>query len=1037
MSATAPRPRSCVTCRARKVRCDKASPCANCRRAGVDCVIPPPDNRPPRWARRLERVAHSARAAETAGNMETAPPNTTTTTTTNADLAAGGGVAQAMERLRSLESLVKELSGQLEQARAIAAATATATAAAVAAATSVSGGAGSPPSEMNVTGSATRSGDCGDDDDDGDGPYHVDASPAANMSNVQRQFGRLVLGDASRTHYVSGGFWSRVNDELEGLKMDAEGLAGGDEYDSSEDEDEDEDTPGKTPSTAHELDRTPAERYAFLFGHGLGTPAPDIRAFHPLPSQIPFLLDVFSENVNIVAQVVHMPTVRKMMRDLRSGDQSALTPANEALMFAIYYAAITSMEEDDIETNFGPSGPSLHLQYRLGLEHALARADFLSAAPDLALVQALAAFLLLARRRAGSARFVWMLTGLLVRMAQALGLHRDGARFAALLAPFEVELRRRVWWVVCMLDVRSAEDQGADFAIAHGSFDTRLPLNIDDADIWPEMKKAGDAAPAPVEREGLTDMTLALLSCGMVDVTQQMMALSARGANGTPARRLIRDQSRLLGAVFDRLERQYLRYVDASKSSSNIVYWVIVTVTRLHAAKMTLITYLPVLFSPTPSSSPAPTSSVHEEQEQEQEQEHFGAEMGAKLFVAALEVAEYNHALNAERACRHWRWIFQTYTHWYAIVYLLLAVSRRPWSPASERAWVALHSVWLIPRANADHSSSSGDENKKKSPPPQQQRIWVPLRQLWAKARRHRDAELARLRGDSGAAAARLEAEDRQNTLQPASPAPFPGVGDGESAAEFFRERWRRLVVAPTPLLSRQEEQGAGNTNQTATATATTSLAAAYHGTNARNISTSMSPPPPPPGFFGPGPMHGGGSGGPPFPSPPPQAGTRSAYSNHHHQRQQQPQSQLQPQHQPQSQAGQASSACGAGTGGEGGEGTVLFSSTTNTTNTTSNNNSTNWPPWSLHARSLNPSFGAWLWADAEADPSDPLSSSADIFSSHMDVEAAATAAADPGSSGGGDSCGGMNFGGDGSSGSEEIDWSSWVESARGMEWSG
>ena len=37
-----------------------------------------------------------------------------------------------------------------------------------------------------------------------------------------------------------------------------------------------------------------------------------------------------------------------MMRDLRGSDQSALTPANEALMFAIYYAAVTSMEEEDV-----------------------------------------------------------------------------------------------------------------------------------------------------------------------------------------------------------------------------------------------------------------------------------------------------------------------------------------------------------------------------------------------------------------------------------------------------------------------------------------------------------------------------------------------------------------------------------------------------------------------------------------------------------------------------------------------------------------
>lgn len=37
-----------------------------------------------------------------------------------------------------------------------------------------------------------------------------------------------------------------------------------------------------------------------------------------------------------------------MMRGMRGNDVSSLTPANEALMFAISYAAVTSMEEDDV-----------------------------------------------------------------------------------------------------------------------------------------------------------------------------------------------------------------------------------------------------------------------------------------------------------------------------------------------------------------------------------------------------------------------------------------------------------------------------------------------------------------------------------------------------------------------------------------------------------------------------------------------------------------------------------------------------------------
>jgi hypothetical protein len=124
--------------------------------------------------------------------------------------------------------------------------------------------------------------------------------------------------------------------------MDTRGLVE-DESDNSEDEA----SPGKI-SSSQELERTPSERHAFLFGHNLGPSTPNLRELQPLPSQIPFLLDLFSENVNLFNQIVHIPTVTKLVRDLRGSGMSRLTPSNEALMFAIYYAAIISMEEDDV-----------------------------------------------------------------------------------------------------------------------------------------------------------------------------------------------------------------------------------------------------------------------------------------------------------------------------------------------------------------------------------------------------------------------------------------------------------------------------------------------------------------------------------------------------------------------------------------------------------------------------------------------------------------------------------------------------------------
>ena len=672
-----PKPRSCVVCRNRKVRCDKQSPCTNCRRANIACVYPSND-RPPRWARRLERLTSGAAASNPPVPQEA-----------------------VMERIRTLESLVIELRGQLEQARK--------------ASSSYGGG-----SSVNSPGSS---------------PQHLDpsqqreTSPASD-SNVHRYFGRLVLQDSGRSRYVSSSFWSRVDDEL---KTHTDDLIEG-EDDSSEDEVSPETNPSST-----DLERTPADRHGFLFGHNLGAPVSNLSQFHPLPSQLPFLVDVFSENANMFLRIVHIPTIMNMVRDIRSSGMAHLSTSNEALMLSICYAAIVSMEDDDVATNFGTAKAELCNKYRLGLEHALARADFLNN-PDTVLVQAFAIFVCLARRHE-SPKFVWMMAGLLVKMAQYLGLQRDPAHFQN-LTPYEAHMRRRIWWVVLWLDQRAGEDQGTDLTIAQGSFDTELPLNINEADIEPSTKEA------PAERHGVSDMTFARVQCGVTIVHRDIIIY----VNANDRNVDIDKSNELLNETYNKLDEGYLQHTDASEPQKP-VHWVMITVARLIKAKLTLIVFLPVLFS---SSS-----------------DNYSDEVRTKLLICAIEVAEYNHALNTEEDCKQWRWVYQTHIHWHATVYLLLDITRRPWSAMVERAWVALHSKWLIP------ARTFSDKNL---------RIWIPLRKLLEKARKHRDAELDRLRADPQAAL-NLDIAD-QNMPLPLSTPLYPINSDPDQ----FRERWRQLV---------------------------------------------------------------------------------------------------------------------------------------------------------------------------------------------------------------------------------------------------
>lgn len=409
-------------------------------------------------------------------------------------------------------------------------------------------------------------------------------------------------------------------------------------------------------------------------------------------------------------------------------------------------------------TNLGSSKTELNLKFRLGLEHALAKADFLNN-PDITLVQAFAIFLFLVRRH-DSPRFVWMMTGLVIRMAQALGLHRDGSNFKD-LSPYEVEMRRRIWWALCLLDIRSSEDQGSEFTITSGSFDTKFFLSIDDADINPETKET------PQERPGLTDATSALVSAHMSDIIKKMMAVGKEG----PER--IQEQIRLLGELSEKSEKGIERF---SAEAGEIVLWLGLVTVRLVVKKLTLLVYLPGLFA-----SP---------------DKDLSNQIRDKLLIAALEVAEYNHALNAEQRCKQWRWMFQVYTHWHVIVYLLIEISRRPWSPIVERSWVALHSAWLIPSHRKMRKNMQ---------------VWLPLKKLMNTARAHREAELERIRGDS-TLIPQLEFSDRAIPT-PQSSGPF-AEGTGQ---QQFLNHWRTVVSTPNLSVPTQASSYNPSTTQNLT----------------------------------------------------------------------------------------------------------------------------------------------------------------------------------------------------------------------------
>ena len=100
-----------------------------------------------------------------------------------------------------------------------------------------------------------------------------------------------------------------------------------------------EETPDASPATMIH------DHHSFILGYRSADV--DLQQCHPLPQQIPLLWSVFQENVDPLVKVIHKPTMELVLREARKSSAS-LSPANEALVFSIYYAAVTSMTSDEV-----------------------------------------------------------------------------------------------------------------------------------------------------------------------------------------------------------------------------------------------------------------------------------------------------------------------------------------------------------------------------------------------------------------------------------------------------------------------------------------------------------------------------------------------------------------------------------------------------------------------------------------------------------------------------------------------------------------
>lgn len=293
---------------------------------------------------------------------------------------------------------------------------------------------------------------------------------------------------------------------------------------------------------------------ALVFGY---SPTEDaLHSFYPSQSQCFGIMLAYEENCDPVVKVTHRPTIKRIFLKVINRLHQ-LSPAEEALFFAICYGAICSLDERQCQEQLSGEQKRLKASFRLAVEQALSKAHFMES-PTLVNLQAFVLYLVFLRSQ-DDMRMVWPLAGMATNLARSLGIHRDGTKLD--LKPYDIEMRRRLWWQIEVLESRFTEDQGVESSLDHPYYDTKLPLNINDEDISEHTTQL------PKEREGTTEMTFCLIRYELCRAARHFNHPSGDSrvaeAGQIPAKHLA-DTEEWITNTQQHLQARYLRHCDVA-----------------------------------------------------------------------------------------------------------------------------------------------------------------------------------------------------------------------------------------------------------------------------------------------------------------------------------------------------------------------------------------------------------------------------------------------------------------------------------------
>lgn len=387
---------------------------------------------------------------------------------------------------------------------------------------------------------------------------------------------------------------------------------------------------------------------------GVTFPMDSLTHLHPTYEAAMWMWRVYVDGVEPIIKILHRPTALSTLQQAATSPSSA-SRSTECLVFAIYHFAITAMTDQECMEILGEGRPKVLDKYHNALRCALVNADFMRST-NIQVIQAYV-MLLLAVRVRYDPNLLWVLTGVAIRMAQRMGLHRDGELIG--LNPFDTEIHRRLFWQLPQLDAFAGQLCGTGINIESSSWDTKYALNINDEDIWPGMTGV------PKEHKGATEMIFCLTrrELGKFYARTKSHLRELTHPIDKKDLELIEEAEHHIDEVESAIEMNFLRYCDPLDSVHMITS--IVSRAAIQASRLRV-------------RLPRAKAGLMDGQEREQ------------LYRSALRIMDHTTATYTNPAFTRFLWHPSTFFVWESLIWVLSELQQGPPTGESETAWSKL-----------------------------------------------------------------------------------------------------------------------------------------------------------------------------------------------------------------------------------------------------------------------------------------------------------------------------------------------------------